>query len=121
LGALGPVAAPRPAQVGFVTFDGDRGQADVVCVNDVRVNDTGNPTSAGPCDQAYPTDDAFNSTISQHGSLQSVDAASHTTSLGFDADLIDTAVPVEASSRLTVTATADVVRVGLIAIVIDRG
>jgi hypothetical protein len=120
LGALGPVAATRPAQVGFVTFDGDRGQADVVCLNGVRVNDAVNPTKVGPCDQAYPTDDAFNSTISQHGVLQPVDAAGHTTSLGFDADLIDTAVPVDVASRLTITATADVVRVGLIAIVIDR-
>jgi hypothetical protein len=120
LGALGPVAATRPAQVGFVTFDGDRGQADVVCLNGARVNDAVNPTTVGPCDQAYPTDDAFNSTISQHGVLQPVDAAGHTTSLGFDADLIDTAVPVEAASRLTITATADVVRVGLVAIVIDR-
>ena len=120
LGALGPVAPTRPAQVGFVTFDGDRGQADVVCLNGVRVNDAVNPTTVGPCDQAYPTNDAFNSTISQHGVLQPVDAAGHTTSLGFDADLIDTAVPVEVASRLTVTATADVVRVGLIAIVIDR-
>ncbi len=120
LGSLGPVAATRPAQVGFVTFDGDRGQADVICLNGVRVTDGVNPTTVGPCDQAYPADDAFNSTISQHGVLQPVDTAVHTTSLGFDADLIDTAVPVEAASLLTVTATADVVRVGLIAIVIDR-
>ena len=120
LGSLGPVAPTRPAQVGFVTFDGDRGQADVVCLNGVRVTDAVNPTTVGPCDQAYPADDAFNSTISQHGVLQPVDAAVHTTSLGFDADLIDTAVPVEVASLLTVTATADVVRVGLIAIVIDR-
>ena len=120
LGALGPVAETRPAQVGFVTFDGDRGQADVVCLNGVRVTDAVNPTTVGPCDQAYPTDDAFNSTISQHGVVQPVDAAGHTTSLAFDADLIDTAVPVEVASRLTITSTADVVRVGLIAIVIDR-
>jgi hypothetical protein len=120
LGALGPVAATRPAQVGFVAFDGDRGQADVVCVNGVRVSDAANPTTVGPCDQAYPTDDAFNSTISQHGILQPIDAAGHTTSLGFDVDLIDIAVPVEVASRLTITATADVVRLGLIAIVVDR-
>ncbi len=120
LGALGPVATTRPAQVGFVTFDGDRGQADVVCLNGIRVHDAVNPTTVGPCDQAYPTDDAFNATISQHGVLQPVDTAGHTTSLGFDADLIDTAVPVEAASRLTITATVDVVRIGLIAIVIDR-
>jgi hypothetical protein len=120
LGALGPVAATRPAQVGFVAFDGDGGQADVVCLNGKRVSDAVNPTTVGPCDQAYPTDDAFNSTLSQHGVLQPVDTASHTTSLGFDVDLIDTAVPIEVASRLTITATADVVRVGLIAIVIDR-
>jgi hypothetical protein len=120
LGVLGPVAATRPAQVGFVTFDGDRGQADVVCLNGVRVSDALNPTTVGPCDQAYPTDDAFNSTISQHGVLQPVHAAGYTTSLGFDADLIDTSVPIEVASRLTITATADVVRVGLIAIVMDR-
>jgi hypothetical protein len=120
LGALGPVGGTRPAQVGFVTFDGDRGQADVVCLNGSRVSDGVNPTSVGPCDQAYPTDDAFNSTISQHGVLQSVDATGQTTSLGFDVDLIDTAAPVEAVSRLTIAATADVVRVGLIAIAVER-
>jgi hypothetical protein len=120
LGTLGPVAGTRPAQVGFVAFDGDRGQADVVCLNGVRVSDTVNPTTIGACDQAFPTDDAFNSTVSQHGVLQPVDAAGHTTCLGFDVDLIDIAVPVEVASRLTITATADVVRVGLIAIVVDR-
>jgi hypothetical protein len=78
LGALGPVAATRPAQVGFVTFDGDRGQADVVCLNGVRVYDATNPSTVGPCDQAYTSDDAFNSTISQYGVLQPVDAAGHT-------------------------------------------
>ena len=120
LGALGPVAEARPAQVGFVTFDGDGGQADVVCLNGVRVFDAANPSTVGPCDQAYPTDDAFNSTITQHGVPQAVDTAGHTTSLGFDADLIDISVPVEVASRLTIAATADVVRVGLIAVVIDR-
>jgi hypothetical protein len=120
LGTLGPVVKTRPAQVGFVAFDGDRGQADVVCLNGVRVSDAVNPTTIGPCDQAFPTDDTFNSTVSQHGVLQPVNAAGHTTCLGFDADLIDIAVPVEVVSRITITATADVVRVGLIAIVIDR-
>jgi large repetitive protein len=119
LGALGPVASARPASVGFVTFDGDRGQADVICVNDVRIADAANPTTIGPCDQPYPTDDAFNSTVSLHGVAQAIDAGGNTTSLGFDVDLIDTALPVEASSRLSVAATADVVRLALVAIVVD--
>jgi hypothetical protein len=119
LGSLGPVASARSAAVGFVTFDGDRGQADVICVNDVRVSDASNPTTVGPCDEPYPTDDAFNGTVSLHGVVQPVDGAGNTTSLGFDVDLIDTALPREASSRLLIAATADVVRVALVAIVID--
>ena len=74
LGSLAPVVGPRAATVGYVVFDGDRGQADVICINDVRISDGLNPTTTGPCDQPYPTDDAFNATIDSHGIAQPVDA-----------------------------------------------
>ena len=112
-----PTATPAAAQVAIVAFDGDRGQADLACINGVRLGDTANPTTAGGgCDQLFPTDDLFNATISVDGVASQNAQSGTTTFLGFDADLFSTVVPRVSASSFVVRATADVVRIGFFAL-----
>lgn len=121
LGSPGLVATPSQslvaAQVALIAFDGDRGQADLACVNGVRLGDAANPTTtAASCDQLFPTDDIFNATVSVDGLARQNLENGSTTFLGLDADLFTTAVPGAAVSSFTVKATADVVRIGFFAL-----
>lgn len=106
----------KRAELAVVAFDGDRAQADLMCLNGVRLRDATHPSSDGPCDQLFPTDDVLGGIVANHGT---VTTGSENT-LGFDASVINTSVPGSQASTLTVLATGDVVRVGLIGLVVDQ-
>ena len=116
LGSLAPVSTASTTSVGLVAFDGDRGRGDGVCLNGVRLTDALHPAATSSCSEVFPSDDVFASRISFHG----VGAPTGTDTLGFDLAILDVKVPVLLNNQLVINATADLVRLSVITISIDR-
>jgi RNA polymerase sigma factor (sigma-70 family) len=111
-GGLGPIAAGQHGgTVGFVAWDGDRGNPDKVTVKA--------GTAIAVSDADHPEGDVFNSTVADRGVY--APGVAHNT-LGFDASLITLPAPLvgaDQSLGLTIDAPSDVIRVGVVTFAVD--
>src|SRR5262245_147782 len=107
-----PPTGPVNANIGFITYEGDRGRT-----GDGATLQSGGGPSLALMDSQNPANNFFNSTISNQGSLVTTKNPNFTNQLGFDADIlqvpnVNNTIIANGATSATVTLTATLAGAG---------